>query len=238
MLKVKFASKYYPSAIALENVAFSAEPGEVIGLFGSNAAGKSTLLRSIAGIQQLSYGEITVQGKDAKVSDAVSLISDGGSFFPDQTAAEHGWFYQQMQPDFNQEKFRQLLAYFHLPADKPIGKLSHGQQGKMEICIGFSRQKPVLLVDEPFLDKDMMTRADFIKLLAALTEPDQLLIIATHLVNDVAPLISRALLLKEGHLTADMPVDQIHAKGLSLSEWLFQTAGYQQPDLTPFLSEN
>ncbi len=235
MLKVEFACKYYPGAIALENVAFSAKPGETIGLFGSNAAGKSTLLRSIAGMQQLSYGEIKILGKDARKSDDVSLISDGGSFFPDQTAAEHARFYQQMQPDFNQMKFRQLLDYFHLPADKPIHQLSHGQQGKLEICIGFSRDRPVLLMDEPFLDKDMMTRADFTKLLAALIEPEQLLIIATHLVNDVAPLISRALLLQEGCLAADVLMDQIHARGLSLSEWLFQTAGYQKPDLTPFL---
>lgn len=238
MINIYYATKYYPRAVALESVHFQVYPGEVVGLFGANGSGKSTLLRSIAGFQALSYGHIQINEKDAAASDQISFISDRGSFFPHLNIEEHYNFYSDLMPGFNQNRFTQLIDFFALPTVQPVGKLSNGQQSKFEICTGLSRDRPILLMDEPFFDKDVMTRQSFIKLMAGLMTSEKTLIIATHLVADVEALISRALLMKDGELIGDSIIDDIHEQGLSLVQWLQKTTGDPQQDMTFLFNEN
>ncbi|MCL2604991.1 MAG: ABC transporter ATP-binding protein [Defluviitaleaceae bacterium] len=237
MLSVQGIWKYYGSRVALRNVTLTLKRGEVVGLFGANGAGKSTLLKTVMGLLNLSNGWVTLDDSPIKGNTygKIAFITEEGSFFPDMTPRDHGEFYAAMLPRFNAARYGKLLEFFALEPDKKARTLSKGQRAKLEIAVGMSRGADYILMDEPFLGKDLFTRRDFLKLMISIIQPHEAVLIATHQIEEIEMFITRAVVLHEGVVVGDILMDALGERGEGLVEFIKKACGYKEPNAADWL---
>jgi len=237
MLQIHGATKYYNNTVALRHVDIRLNRGEVIGLFGANGAGKTTLLKCAMGLLNLNSGWITVDGTEMNLDayGKLSFITEEGSYFPALTPRAHSEFYTHMLSGFRLDRFERLLDFFELDPMKKVRTLSRGQRAKFEIAIGMSRGADFILMDEPFLGKDIFTRRDFLKLMIAMLEPHEGTIIATHQVDEIEMFITRAVIMKKGQIVASKDMDELLSQKESLSGFIQRSCGYDEGRVMGFL---
>ena len=229
MLQLKEVKKVYGrSKQALTGVDLTIGPGEIVGLFGENGAGKTTLMKCILGF--LSYqGDITLDGEPITTRniERLSFASCEHSFFPNLTAQGHGEFYREHFPKFREKRFGALLEFFELPPNKPIRSFSTGQKNQFEVILALSQGADYILMDEPFAGNDIFNREDFYKVLLGILEPEETILLSTHLLEEVQHFIGRAVLLHQGTVAGDVTTFQLEEEGRSLMDYVKETYHYQ-----------
>ena len=121
------------------------------------------------------------------------------------------------------------MKFFEIPTDKKVRAMSKGQRAKLEMTIGFSKGAKIILLDEPFLGTDVVTKSDFLKSAAMLLDGETL-IIATHDIDEIENFIDRAVIIEHGRLVADRSVDSIRADGMSVADLVATTARKEPRD--------
>lgn len=230
MLKLSNIEKHYRDTTALAGVDLAISRGEVVGLFGANGAGKTTLLKAALRLTGLNAGAVTLDDTPLTETafEKLSFITEQGSFFPNMAAGAHGEFYSAILPRFNTGRFERLLDFFEVDTTKKARNLSRGQRAKLEIVIGMSRGADFILMDEPFLGKDLFTRRDFLKLMIAMLEPHECVLIATHQLEEIEMFITRAIVLKHGKIVADAQMDDVFAECGNLAGFIQKAIGYDE----------
>lgn len=218
MLEIRELSKRYRGKSgekqALKQINLTIKKGEMIGLFGENGAGKTTLLQCILGY--LSYqGTIKLDGKivDSSNITRLSFATCEHSFFPNLTAKAHQEFYQMHFSTFREKRFLRLMEFFELPGKKAIQAFSTGQKNQFEVILALCQGADYILMDEPFAGNDIFNREDFYKVLMGILEPEETILIATHLIEEIAPFLSRAILLRKGKLVGDLSILELEEQG-------------------------
>ena len=239
MLELKNIKKTYQGGkVALDGVSLKLEPGQIIGLFGENGAGKTTLMKCI--LNFLKYqGEITLDGEPISPKNIVrlSFATSEHSFFPSLTAHSHREFYAEHFPKFNPRRFDALMDFFELPKSRPVGKFSTGQKNQFEVILAVSQGADYILMDEPFAGNDVFNREDFYKVLLGILEPNETILLSTHLLEEVEPFISRAVLMHKGQLIGDVTVDELEEQGQSLMQYVKQSYNYRSDRVGKALRE-
>lgn len=211
----------------LKEVSFQVETGEIVGVLGANGVGKSTLLKLLAGILTPRGGSISIEGKPVQESyGKVAYISEAGSYFKDLTPKEFGAFLLDFFPDFDVSYYEKLVAYFQLE-DKPIKNMSKGQKAKAEVAAGMAKRAKYMIMDEPFIGKDMFTRQDFMQALAGSLTGEETIFITTHEIDEIENFIDRALIIHDKVIVADVTMDELRQQGKSLTNFMKEITGYQ-----------
>ena len=239
MLELKNIKKTYQGGkVALDRVSLTLEPGQIIGLFGENGAGKTTLMKCI--LNFLTYqGEITLDGEPISPKNIVrlSFATSEHSFFPSLTAHSHREFYAEHFPKFNPRRFDALMDFFELPKTRPVGKFSTGQKNQFEVILAVSQGADYILMDEPFAGNDVFNREDFYKVLLGILEPNETILLSTHLLEEVEPIISRAILLHKGQVIGDTTTEALEEQGLGLMQYVKQCYNYRSDRVGKALRE-
>ena len=221
MLELRHLSKKYVTTRALQDVSFSLGPWEFVGLFGENGAGKTTLMKCILGL--LGHrGEITLDGAaiTRKNIARLSFATSEHSFFPALSPADHRDFYQSQFPAFRAKRFVALTDFFDLPMGKPLRAFSTGQKNQFEVILALCQGAEYILMDEPFAGNDVFNRDDFYKVLLGILEPTETVLLSTHLFEEVAPFLSRAVLLRQGRLVGDVLTADLDEQGSDLMTYV------------------
>ena len=221
MLELKNISKKYGMKTALENINLSLPRGEIVGLFGENGAGKTTLMKCILGLHRYS-GSITLDGQPitAKNIAKLSFATGEHSFFPGLTATGHRQFYQEHFPKFSETRFQGLMEFFSLPLHKPIRTFSVGQKNQFEVILALSQGADYIIMDEPFAGNDVFNREDFYKVLLGILEPEETILLSTHLIEEVSDFVGRAVLLHRGSVIADVLSSDLEDSGSNLMQFI------------------
>ena len=239
MLELKNIKKTYQGGkVALDGVSLTLEPGQIIGLFGENGAGKTTLMKCI--LNFLKYqGEITLEGEPISPKNIVrlSFATSEHSFFPSLTPKSHREFYAEHFPKFNPRRFDALMDFFELPKSRPGGKFSTGQKNQFEVILAVSQGADYILMDEPFAGNDVFNREDFYKVLLGILEPHETILLSTHLLEEVEPIISRAILLHKGQVIGDTTTEELEEQGLGLMQYVKQCYNYRSDRVGKALRE-
>ena len=239
MLELSNIKKVYQGGkIAVENVSLKLEPGQIVGLFGENGAGKTTLMKCILNLLRYE-GTITLDGEPItpKNITRLSFATNEHSYFPTLTAWSHREFYAEHFPKFNPKRFDALMDFFELPRTRPVGKLSTGQKNQFEVILAVSQGADYILMDEPFAGNDVFNREDFYKVLLGILEPSETILLSTHLLEEVEPVISRAILLHRGQVIGDASMDQLEDQGIGLMQYVKQTYNYRSDRVGKALRE-
>jgi len=213
---------------ALDKISLTFAPGEIVGLFGENGAGKTTLFKCI--LRYTEYrGEITLDGEAITHRNIaqISYGSNSNTFFAHLNLLEHRDFYVLNFPSFNESRFNLLVDFFRLPARKKLREMSQGQKNQAETILALSQGAAYILLDEPFANNDIFNREDFYKVLLGLLQPDECLILASHLIDELKNFVSRVVLLQEGKLLADKTTEALDQEGIELIPSMKQLYSYE-----------
>lgn len=228
MIEIKNVSKTYKDKVALSDCSLQIPKGQVIGLFGANGAGKTTFMKCILGFLTFD-GEITLDGE--KIGrhniDRLAFATGDHSFFPSLTADDHKIFYMLHFPKFNEKRYDALMEFFELPAGKKISEFSLGMQNQFEVVLAISRGAEYVFMDEPFAGNDVFNREDFYKVLVSVLNEDETVVISTHLIEEIADYITRAVLIRKSKIIDDLSVAEIEASGKSLIEIVRERYDYR-----------
>ena len=229
MLELKNIKKTYQGGkVALDGVSLKLEPGQIIGLFGENGAGKTTLMKCI--LNFLRYqGEITLDGEPISPKNITRLCfaTSEHSFFPTLTPWAHREFYAEHFETFKTRRFDALMDFFELPKTRPVGKFSTGQKNQFEVILAVSQGADYILMDEPFAGNDVFNREDFYKVLLGILEPNETILLSTHLLEEVEPIISRAILMHKGQIIGDTSMEDLEEQGQTLMQYVKQSYNYR-----------
>lgn len=199
------------------------QPGKIYGLLGPNGSGKSTTLKMITGLVYPNKGTVTVLGEEAsrRISRKVSYLTELDMFYDSFTVDKMIAFYQSQFPDFNLEKANQLLKVMNLAGNKKIKQLSKGNRGRLKLILTLARETPIVLLDEPFSGLDALVRDSIVKsLLTYINFEEQTVIIATHEIAEIEPIMDEVIAIYKGHIIGHENVEQLREEqGCSVIEW-------------------
>lgn len=224
MIKLENVSKRYLTTRALTNVNLELEPGNIVGLIGSNGSGKSTTLKLIAGLIRPTKGKVLVQGKqaDRAICKTVSYLSELDAYYSFYSVQQTVDFHAATFVDFNRQKADEILDFMKLDRKQKVRNLSKGNRGRLKIVLTLAREVPVILMDEPLSGLDPMVRDSIVKgLISFIDLEKQIVLITTHEIKEVESLLDTVAVIKEGQILDVRNVEDIRYKeNLNIVEWM------------------
>lgn len=188
---------------ALDDVSFSIEAGEVVGIIGHNGAGKSTMLKLLASISQPTQGSVRVDGRVAP------LIEVGAGLVPDMTGRENVFLNGAilgMRHDEIRRKFDDIVGFAELERfiDTPVKRYSSGMQVRLGFAIATAVDAGILIVDEVLAVGDLaFQRKCYDRIEGFVRDGNRTLLLVSHNLRQVERLCSRVLMLERGRLEGD-----------------------------------
>ena len=210
LLKVDDIHVYYGSIHAVKGVSFEVNEGEVVTLIGANGAGKSSTLRSIAGLVKPTAGHISffgedITGKDTNliVSKGITLVPEGRRIFPDMTVLENlkiGAYLRKddIQPDI--DHVYDLFPRLKERAWQLAGTLSGGEQQMLAVGRALMMRPKLLMMDEPSLGLAPLVIKDIFKIIETLHENGITILLVEQNANAALKIADSAFVLETGHL--------------------------------------
>ncbi len=248
----------YPGGVqALSGVDLSVESGDLLAILGPNGAGKSTLLRALAQLVETDSGSVEWRGENLasctprERARRVAFVPQALQALPEVTVetfvaqgryAHMGPFSRPRGADY--EAIRRALDEADLVelAERPMTALSGGQRQRALVARALAQESELLLVDEPTNALDPAHQLGVLELIARLTGAGRGAVVVTHDLNLASQFATRALLLQEGRVAADAPVEAVLTRAvlepvygdvLRYASWS-QTSGAQLPIVLPW----
>lgn len=203
MINVKKVCYKHRNCPVLNDVSFQIPIGKVIGIAGENGAGKSTLLRLLAGIKNPDDGTITLdhQPLTHRTCSRFAYLPDTDDFYSYLTGVQLFQFYETQFEDFNFLKALEVADFLDINIEQKIKTLSKGQRGRLKMAATLGRETTYYFMDEPFSGLDPMVRDSLIKGLIRFTDAEtQTIVLSTHELYEVEPILDALLLLKNGEV--------------------------------------
>jgi ABC-2 type transport system ATP-binding protein len=214
-------TRRYRDQLALDDVTLDIDGAAITGLLGRNGAGKSTLMRIIAGQEFVSSGSVRVFGagpmENEEVLRRLVFVREDQAFADlkvGQVLRAASWFY----PNWSDQLADSLLADFGLPPKRAVKKLSRGMRSAVGIVIGLAARADLTLFDEPYAGLDPVARQLFYdRLLADYAEHPRAIVLSTHLVDEVADLLERVVIINRGKLVLAADADAVRGSATTVS---------------------
>ena len=221
-IQIKNVVKRYSNVNALDRVSISFEYGKIYGFLGRNGAGKSTLINIISNRIFADEGEILIDGLRAKenmeVHEKIFCMSEMDLYDTSLKVIEHFKWIDRFYDNFDLDQARQIAEKFDLDINKRYKALSKGYQSIFKLTIALSLHVPYVVFDEPVLGLDANHRELFYELLLQDYENYQrTIIIATHLIEEVANIIEEVVLIDKGRVLLQETVETLMNKGYCIS---------------------
>jgi len=221
-LSVRFAG-----VPALDRLDLRLAPGKIHGLLGRNGSGKSTLAAVLAGFRRPDEGRVLIEGGDlgtaqepyenAVVTSRVCLIRESGDRPEAVSVKQAIALAGALRPYWDADVAGDLLDRFEVPLNKKIQKLSRGKKSALGVVLGLASRAPLTIFDESYLGMDVPSRNLFYDaVLADYTEVPRTFVLSTHLVSEVSAMLEEVVILDNGRLVTQSPVDALRGRGASI----------------------
>ena len=221
MITTKHLSKRYGDNLAVDDLTFSVAPGEVLGFLGANGAGKSTTMRMIAGFISPSAGQVSVCGHDiakqpVEAKACMGYLPEGAPSYGEMTVGEFLDFVADIRA-LNGERRRQRRALvidrlgLSPVIDQVIETLSKGFRRRVGLAQALIHDPQVLILDEPTDGLDPNQKHEVRRLINELSK-DKLVIVSTHILEEVHEVCTRAIIIANGRIVADETPSALEAR--------------------------
>jgi ABC-2 type transport system ATP-binding protein len=212
----------YGRKTAVDDISFSVGKGRVVGLLGHNGAGKTTLMKAMVGLLQ-PQGELRVLGL-RPMADRVALLQSA-CYIPDVAilprwarVSELITLMARLHPRFSAERARALVRRTSVGLGDKVRNLSKGMVAQAHLALLASIDARLMILDEPTLGLDVLSRKAFYEMLIdEWCDGERSVIVSTHQVEEVEPLLSDVLMLNEGRLVLSLSLEEVDRRFVALS---------------------
>lgn len=220
MIEVKSLSKRYGTFLAVNNLSFTVQPGEVLGLVGPNGAGKTSTLRCVAGIIPATSGTARIAGHEIATNPiaakrALAFFPDEPRLFDYLTVRQHLKFVSRIYGIAHHESLAEpLLEELELldKADQLPGELSRGMKQKLAIACGLLHSPRVMFFDEPLTGLDPLGIRRMKDSILKRARDGAAIVLSSHLLSLLEEVCSHVLILKQGEKIADGTLAEVVAR--------------------------
>ena len=221
MIEVQHLSKRYGRVIAVDDVSFRVERGEILGFLGPNGAGKTTTMRILTGYMPATEGKAIVAGFDVfdqplEAKRRTGYLPETPPLYPDMSVIEYLTFVAKIKGvpgNERRERVNQVMTRAHVAdmTNRLCSKLSKGYRQRVGLAQALIHEPEVLVLDEPTagLDpKQIMETRDLIKSLAG----DHTIVLSTHILPEVSQTCQRVVIISKGRVVAIDTPDNLTAR--------------------------
>lgn len=187
---------------ALDDVNLALEQGQIVGLLGPNGSGKTTLIKILNGLLRDYQGEVLIDGHrpDPYTKSIVSYLPDTTYLADYMRVKDAIDLFIDMYLDFDSLTMYEILKKFRIDPKSKIKTLSKGNKEKVQLALVLSRRAKIYVLDEPIGGVDPAAREFIIHTLLNNYNKGAILIISTHLVDEIEQICDTIVFLKEGHI--------------------------------------
>jgi ABC-2 type transport system ATP-binding protein len=239
VIEVKNVSRRYGETLAVNNVSFTVQRGEVVGFLGPNGAGKTTTMRMITGFLPASEGRIAVAGHDVEDAPlearrAVGYLPESPPLYPEMRVADFVAYVAALKDVPRAEraaKVEKALGSCGLGdvARKVIGTLSKGYRQRVGLAQAIVHEPAVLVLDEPTSGLDPMQIVEIRDLIQDLADAEgRTVILSTHILPEVEAICRRVLLISGGQIRIDGALEEVKG-GSTLEDVYLREAAAPAP---------
>src|SRR5271169_5505404 len=221
MITTKNLTKRYGDKLAVDDLTFSVAPGEVLGFLGANGAGKSTTMRMIAGFIAPSSGSVSVCGHDIETASVAAkscmgYLPEGAPSYGEMTVAEFLDFVADIRGlKGSQRSQRRSIVIERLALapviEQVVETLSKGFRRRVGLAQALIHDPQVLILDEPTDGLDPNQKHEVRRLINELSK-DKLVIVSTHILEEVHEVCTRAIIIAEGRIVADETPSELESR--------------------------
>lgn len=226
MIDVKGLTKRFGAVTALDNISFQVDSGSIFGLVGSNGAGKSTFLRTAAGVYRPDAGSVLIDGgepfENLSVKENVCFISDYPFFPRTATLLDMADLFSHTYPHWDKERFSYLCSCFPLDTKQRILNMSKGMQRQAAILCALGARPTHLLLDEIFDGLDPVMRQLLKRILSGeVSDRGMTVVIASHNLRELEDICDHVGLFHRGGVIFDRELDELKL-GISRVQAVFR----------------
>ena len=201
ILECKNLCKSYKNKVrVLNNFNLTIPAGKIVGLLGPNGSGKSTLVKIFSGILQPDNGEVKIGGYGIgeETRAIVSYLPERTYFNKNMTVEGAIEYFKSFYKDFRSERAYELLKVLNIDVKSKMKTLSKGTKEKVQLIMVMSRDAKLYLLDEPIAGVDPAAREYVLSTIVKNYNSESTIIITTHLITDVEPILDDFLFLSYG----------------------------------------
>lgn len=236
MIEVSHLTKKYGGHLAVDDVSFTVEDGQIYGLLGPNGAGKSTIMNILTGYLSATSGQVTVAGhplpEEADEAKAcVGYLPEQPPLYPEMTVGEYLNFVAELKKVPRAQRKEQVLRAARrtglekvLP--RLIRSLSKGYKQRVGIAQALLGSPKIIILDEPTVGLDPAQVIEMRKLIRELGKAHTV-ILSSHILSEVQAVCQQVLILSKGKLAASGTLQELTADGRSLEEVFLALTGAQ-----------
>lgn len=224
MIKIDHLSKKFGHLVAVEDISFSVNPGEVLGFLGPNGAGKSTTMKMITGFLTPTSGDISVCGfnvdeKPIEVKKRIGYLPEGAPSYGEMTPQQYLEFIAEVRELSGQKKVdrtNEVIERLHLNKvlNQSIETLSKGFKRRVGLAQAILHDPEVLILDEPTDGLDPNQKHEVRELIKSIAA-EKVIVISTHILEEVDAICTRAIIIADGKILADDTPNGLRGKSTS-----------------------
>lgn len=222
-LQIINLTKKFGEQTALNDINLNIDKNEIIGLLGPNGAGKSTLMKSIVGSLKIDEGQIIFHGKDITESETeskknIGFLPENNPLYNEMYVKEYLSFVADIHkiPKSRVEEVIELVGITP-EKSKKIGQLSKGYKQRVGLAQAILHQPDLLILDEPTNGLDPNQIIEIRNVIKEIGR-EKTVILSTHIMQEVEALCSRVILIHQGNIIQDSPIEEFKGKFGSLEE--------------------
>jgi ABC-2 type transport system ATP-binding protein len=222
MLEIEHLTKYYGQHKVVDDLSFNCSPGEVLGFLGPNGAGKSTTMKMVTGFVEPSAGTARICGHDIHTDRLaaqrrIGYLPEGAPCYAEMTPAQFLSFIadvRELPASQRRKRIDAVISLLHLEPvlAQSIDTLSKGFKRRVGLAQAILHDPDVLILDEPTDGLDPNQKHEVRELIRSMSA-DKLIVISTHILEEVAAVCTRAIIIADGRLLVDDTPEKLAAEG-------------------------
>ena len=210
MIEIKNVIKKYGDNVALKNVSFTVNDGEIFAFIGHNGEGKRTLIKAIVGIHKFDEGDILINGKSIisspiECKKEMAFVPDNPELYEQMKAIDFINFICDMYEvpqDVREKNIKKYAKMFEIEnnLNDTIESFSHGMKQKIALISALAHDPKVLIMDEPFVGLDPKAVFDVKEVMNEMIKEGKIIFFSTHILDVAEKLCSKVAIIKKGEL--------------------------------------
>ena len=210
MIEIKNVTKKYGNKVAIKDISFDVNDGDIFAFIGHNGAGKTTLIKSIVGIHDFDEGDILINGKSIRKNPVeckkeMAFVPDNPELYENMKAIDFIDFICDMYEVDQKTREKNIKKYAKMfeiedNLNDTIDSFSHGMKQKIALISALAHDPKVLIMDEPFVGLDPKAVFDVKEVMNKMVGEGKIIFFSTHILDVAEKLCSRVAIIKNGEL--------------------------------------